>query len=146
MASVAAKHKTNEGSDISPTAITLKNVHSFGAFELRRECEARGLTLPTNVNQSSLMKCLIKALLKDQEEHEKAEFERLNREQAVEKEKLAKAKAERKAAALERSRLRQEAAALALANKEDKAEKIEKIDSNAEHKEKDNRVEEQGAA
>lgn len=56
------------------------------------------------------MQCLIKDLLREKEEQEREYTQRIEDERRDLQERLAKQKAERKAAALERSRLRQEAA------------------------------------
>jgi len=70
-------------------------------------CQGRELELPSVVNQETLMKCVIRSLMQQKEEEEKRMFERLNKEQDELKERLTLEKATRKAAAEERSRLRQ---------------------------------------
>jgi hypothetical protein len=93
------------------TPVTMSNVHTLSTFELRQECERRGLTLPGVVNHRTLLQCLVKRLVEDQEEAERQLLARLDAERVQLQERLAREKAERKAAAVERSRLRQEQAA-----------------------------------
>ncbi len=93
------------------TLVTMSNVHTLTTFELRQECERRGLTLPGVVNHRTLLQCLVKRLVEDQEDAERQLLARLDAERVQLQERLAREKAERKAAAVERSRLRQEQAA-----------------------------------
>jgi hypothetical protein len=93
------------------TQVTMSNVHTLSTFELRQECERRGLALPAVVNHRTLLQCLVKRLVEDQGEAERQLLARLDAERAQLQERLAREKAERKAAAVERSRVRQEQAA-----------------------------------
>eukprot|EP00512_Aurantiochytrium_limacinum_P005308 CAMPEP_0171512496 /NCGR_PEP_ID=MMETSP0959-20130129/1626_1 /TAXON_ID=87120 /ORGANISM="Aurantiochytrium limacinum, Strain ATCCMYA-1381" /LENGTH=124 /DNA_ID=CAMNT_0012050327 /DNA_START=260 /DNA_END=634 /DNA_ORIENTATION=+ len=102
------------GSNQEAKQFTLDNVHGASVYELRQECERRQLALPQNISHGSLMQCLIKDLLREKEEQEREYTQRIEDERRDLQERLAKQKAERKAAALERSRLRQEAAKAAV--------------------------------
>ena len=102
--------------------VTLDNVHSFSTFELRREFERREMTLPEGiVNQQGLMKLMITRLVAEQKQKERDDFERMEKEGADLRERLAREKEARKADAYERQRVRREAEAAAKAKAEEDA-------------------------
>jgi len=90
------------------TSLSLQDVHRMSTFELRKECVRRGLALPEVVNGTTLLQTVVSALVRDQDEIDKKYAEKVEREQKDLRERLEREKLARKAAALERSRLRQE--------------------------------------
>jgi len=94
-----------------PETVTLGNVSTLSTFELRQECEARNATLPKQINHTTLLQTLVRVLLDERADAERRECERLDQERADLRERLEREKTARKAAAVERSRQRQLAAA-----------------------------------
>ena len=100
--------------------ITVDNVHTFDAFDLKNEIQRRGLPMPAegNVNQPSLMKVMMTALVADQKRQEEENFRKMEEGSEMLQEKLACEKEARKADAVERSRVRREEKAAAAAAEE----------------------------
>mmetsp|Transcript_3874 Transcript_3874/g.6836 ORF Transcript_3874/g.6836 Transcript_3874/m.6836 type:complete len:111 (+) Transcript_3874:1039-1371(+) len=92
---------------VSGSPITLENVASFSLFELRQEMERRHMPLPNRISHETLMRCLISRLVEEQAEKERVRCQELDNERDALKERLAREKAERKAAAVARSQRRQ---------------------------------------
>ena len=92
--------------------ITLENVPSLTLYELRQELERRGefgdfLSKKKTINFKTMLRAMQNILLKEKEERDAIRAEREWEKPEEIKARLAKAKADRKAEALERSRLRQ---------------------------------------
>jgi len=105
-------------------AVTLDNVHALSVFELKQEAERRGLPIPDKGGAigEALMKLLIETMVQEKQAKEREAFERMEREQADLKARLAREKEARKADAVARSKARQEEAAAALARGEPQPE------------------------
>ena len=91
-------------------AVTLDNVHALSVFELKQEAERRGLPIPDKGGAigEALMKLLIETMVQEKQAKEREAFERMEREQADLKARLAREKEARKADAVARSKARQE--------------------------------------
>ncbi len=92
--------------------ITLENVPSLTLYELRQELERRGafgdfLSKKKSINFNNMLKVMQSLLLSEKEARDAARAEEVWEKPEDIKARLARAKAERKAEALERSRLRQ---------------------------------------
>ena len=88
--------------------LSLESVHELSTYELRQTCEKNGIPLPEPVNGSTLLQAVISWLVKKQRESERITSEDLEADRKAIRERLAREKAQRKAAALERSRKRRE--------------------------------------